>query len=295
MAPADSASPVTGSHPAAGRTPGAAPPARNLVHDLLETVGGPAALVDSALPTIVFALTYGLGHRHLQPALIAAIVTAVVLAVWRLVRRQPVRTVATGVLGIALAAGIAEVTGRASDFYLLSIAKAIGFAVLYAVSALVGWPIVGVVVGAAAGRPAGFREDPEQLRAYTRVTWFWVGLFLLRLAVRGPLLLANEFTWLSVTDVVMGWPLFLVWTALTYVLLRRWLHGSVWQAAHEGIIARNASTRARAAARRGETPPDTDQRPDPEAPANPPSAAREGADDDNHDAAAADDGSRPGS
>lgn len=247
VTPSGAAAPGTGGQPVD-------PPPRHLVHDLLETVGGPAALVDSALPTIVFALTYGLGHRHLQPALIGAVATAVVLAGWRLVRRQPVQTVAAGVLGIALAAGIAELTGRASDFYLLSIAKAVGLAVLYAVSALVGWPVIGVIVGAAAGRPGGFREDPEQLRAYTRVTWFWVGLFLLRLAVRGPLLLADEFTWLSVTDVIMGWPLFLVWTALTYVLLRRWLHGQVWQAAHEGIVARNAKTRARAAARRGEVP-----------------------------------------
>lgn len=261
VAPADTGPPAPGT--AAGPPAEEVGPTRHPVHDLLETVGGPAALVDSALPTIVFALTYGLGHRHLKPALIAAVGTAVVLAVWRLVRRQPVQTVAAGVLGIALAAGIALVTGRASDFYLLSIAKALGFAALYAVSAVVGWPIIGVLVGAAAGRPGGFREDPEQLRAYTRVTWFWVGLFLLRLAVRGPLLLADQFAWLSVTDVVMGWPLFLLWTALTYVLLRRWLHGSVWQAAHEGIMARNASTRAKAAARRGEAPvpPTADETP----------------------------------
>jgi hypothetical protein len=239
--------------PSAGQPPspaGSAVP-RHPALDLLDTVGGPAALIDSAAPTIVFALTYTLGHRHLTPALIAAVGTAVILGIWRLVRRQPLQTVATGVLGIALAAGVAEFTGRASDYYLISIVRAVGLAAVYAVSALIGWPVIGLLVGAAAGNPSGFRQDPEQLRAYKRVTWFWVGLFVLRLAVRGPLLLANEFGWLSVTDVVMGWPLFLAWTALTYVLLRRWLHGSVWQAAHEGIVARNASTRARAAARRG--------------------------------------------
>ena len=230
-------------------------PVRHPIMALLDSVGGMAALVDSAAPTIVFALTYTLTHRHLRAAVVAAVAVAGLLAIWRLVRRQAVQTVVVGFLGIALAAGIAEFTGRASDYYLLSIIRALGLTLVYAVSALVRWPIVGVVVGAAAGRPGGFRKDPEQLRAYTRVTWFWVGLFLLRLGVRGPLLLANKFGWLSVTDVVMGWPLFAVWVALTYVLLRRWLHGSVWEAAHEGIVGRNARTaarsRERSAARRG--------------------------------------------
>ena len=208
----------------------------------MDSVGGPAALVDSAAPTIVFALTYTLGARHLRPAVVAAVAVALVLVLYRLLRRQPVRTVATGFLGIALAAAVAVATGRASDYYLVSIVRALGLALLYAVSALVRWPVIGLVVGGAAGNPGGFRHDPEQLRAYTRVTWLWVALFLFRLAVRGPLLLANAFTWLSVTDVIMGWPLFLAWTGLTYVLLRRWLHGSVWEAAREGILARNART-----------------------------------------------------
>ncbi len=231
--------------PPLGGEPPETPPSpagRHTLLALMDSVGGAAALVDSAAPTIVFALTYTLGARHLRPAVVAAVAVALVLAGYRLLRRQPVRTVATGFLGIALAAAVAVATGRASDYYLVSIIRALGLALLYAVSALVRWPVIGVVVGAAAGNPGGFRHDPEQLRAYTRVTWLWVALFLFRLAVRGPLLLANAFTWLSVTDVIMGWPLFLAWTGLTYVLLRRWLHGSVWEAAREGILARNART-----------------------------------------------------
>jgi len=242
--------PETPPSPAGGppETP-PSPAGRHTLLALMDSVGGAAALVDSAAPTIVFALTYTLGGRHLRPAVVAAVAVALVLAAYRLLRRQPVRTVATGFLGIALAAAVAVATGRASDYYLVSIIRALGLALLYAVSALVRWPVIGVVVGAAAGNPGGFRHDPEQLRAYTRVTWLWVALFLFRLAVRGPLLLANAFTWLSVTDVIMGWPLFLAWTGLTYVLLRRWLHGSVWEAAREGILARKARTAPDAAPR----------------------------------------------
>ena len=70
----------------------------------------------------------------------------------------------------------------------------------------------------------GWREDPEQVRAYTRASWIWVGLFSLRLAVQLPLYLASALTALGAARVAMGIPLFAVGIWLSWLILRPTLH-----------------------------------------------------------------------
>ena len=70
----------------------------------------------------------------------------------------------------------------------------------------------------------GWREDPEPVRAYSRASWIWVGLFSLRLAVQLPLYLASALTALGVARVAMGIPLFAVGIWLSWLILRPTLH-----------------------------------------------------------------------
>ena len=65
-----------------------------------------------------------------------------------------------------------------------------------------------------------WREDPEQVRAYSRASWIWVALFSLRLAVQLPLYLAGAVVALGVARVAMGIPLFVIGIWLSWLLLR---------------------------------------------------------------------------
>lgn len=213
---------------------------RHVLLNLLDQVGGAGAALDNALPALVFTLVFVATGRSLRLAVWSALAVGGVLLVLRLARREPVRNAVSGFLAIAVAAAIASATGRAADYFLVSIVRNAALAVGYAVSNLVRYPLIGLVVGLARGNVTGFRSDPGQLRAYTRATWIWVGLFVLRLGVRTPLLLSSDVTWLGVTEVVMGWPLFAATILATYLYLRRSLHADHWAQAQASILARGS-------------------------------------------------------
>lgn len=220
---------------------------RHVLLSMLDQVGGLSAAVDSALPAVVFALVYAVGGRSLQPAVWAAVGVGVALLLFRLVRREQTRNAIGGFLAVALAAGLALVTGRASAYYLVSLVRSAFLLIAYTVSILVRYPVIGLLVGAARGRPTAFREDPHQLRAYSRATWIWVLLFALRLGIRTPLQLTGQVGWLAFTDVAMGWPLFALTILATYVYLRRALNPEHWADVSTAIQARSSGSRAHSA------------------------------------------------
>ncbi len=211
---------------------------RNVLLGMLDQIGGVGAAIDSALPAIVFALVFATTGRSLRVAVWSAVGVGAGLLLFRLVRREQVRNAVGGFLAVAGAAALASLTGRAEDYFLVSLGRSVALLVGYTVSNLVHYPVIGLIVGLARGKPAAFRSDPHQLRAYTGATWIWVALFALRLVVRVPLYLTEQVTWLSVTDVVMGWPLFAATILATYLYLRRALHADHWADAETAILAR---------------------------------------------------------
>jgi hypothetical protein len=184
------------------------------------SIGGAWGLAESVLPLTVFSVAFGFS-RDLRWSLVAALVPSAALAVRRLLLRQPLTQALSGLFGVGLGALLAVRSGRAEDFFLPSILKNTGFAAAYAVSALVRWPVVGVMIGPLLGEWWAWRDVPERRRAYTRVTWLWVGVFLLRLGVQVPLYLAGEAAVLGAANVPLGLPLFGLAVWLSWLMLRR--------------------------------------------------------------------------
>lgn len=184
------------------------------------SIGGPWGLAESVLPITVFSAVYGV-TRELQPSLVAALVPAVLLAIRRLVLRQPVTQAVSGLVGLGLGAWLAMRSGRAEDVFLPSIWKNTAYAAVYAVSALVGWPLAGVVLGPLLGEGTHWRRVPARRRVYLLVTWLWVAMFGLRLAVQVPLYLAGQVAVLGAVNVPLGLPLFGIVVWLSWLMLRR--------------------------------------------------------------------------
>ena len=116
--------------------------------------------MDATVPVIAFVvgLTVAQAAGGAQPvawASGAAVLAALVLGGIRMVRGRPPRAVAVGLLGVAVAAVIALYTGRAVDFFLIQIVANAVSAMVWAVSILVRWPLLGLVVGAAWGSAPG--------------------------------------------------------------------------------------------------------------------------------------------
>jgi len=187
---------------------------------LARAIGGWRGLIDSALPAVTFISVYALNGQELSPAVMAAVAVGVLIMVVRLLRRQPLTQVVGGFAGVAISAFVATRTGQAEDFFLPGLLVNAAYFAVCLVSVLVGWPVLGLLLGAINGSATGWRGIPNQRRAYAAATWIWVGVFGTRLLVQLPLYFAERTAALGVAKIVMGWPLFLLGAWLTFLLLR---------------------------------------------------------------------------
>ena len=149
-----------------------------------------------------------------------AVALGLVLLVARLVRRETLRFALAGFAGVALAAFVADRTGRAENFFLPGLFLNALYAAVYVASIAVRWPLIGVIVEALESRGLEWRDDPDRVRLYSRASWIWVGVFLTRLAVQLPLYLAGALVALGVARAAMGVPIFAIAVWLTYLVLR---------------------------------------------------------------------------
>jgi hypothetical protein len=186
---------------------------------LERAIGGWRGMIDSGLPTVVFVTVYVLNSRQLISALVAAIIAGVVLAGYRLVRRERLQQVLTGFLGLGIAAAFSAWTGQAQDFFLPGLITNVAYGSAFVISILVRWPLLGVAMGYLTGDGSSWRRDTRLMRTYSAASWIWVGVFFSRLLVQVPLYLAAAVEFLGVARVVMGWPLFLAAAYLTYRVL----------------------------------------------------------------------------
>jgi hypothetical protein len=188
---------------------------------LLDALGGPLGVAESVVPSAAFVTTYVVTGSETRPAVVVAVVLGVAFAAGRMVRGQSPQFALAGLVGLGLSAYVVSKTGRAEDFFVPGLFANAAYALAYVISIVIRWPLLGVLINAAAARGMEWRNDPEQVRAYTRASWIWVVLFSLRLAVQLPLYLAGAVVALGVARVAMGIPLFVVGIWLSWLVLRR--------------------------------------------------------------------------
>lgn len=181
-------------------------------------LGGRRGLLDMGLPGVIFAAVFP--FAGLAPAAWGAVAVAGVLVVVRVVRRETLQHVISGFMAVAVGWFIASRTGQAQDFFLPKLFINAGYALGYALSILVRWPIMGVVLGPLLGEGFDWRRSPARQRAYARATWLWVAMFVARLCIEVPLYLAGQVVALSVAHVALGWPLWLLVAWLTWLVMR---------------------------------------------------------------------------
>lgn len=192
---------------------------------LSEAIGGWRGAVESAVPTLVFAVTWS-RSQDLKLALVAAGACVAVLLLVRLVQRQDPRFIAYAAVGVAISAFFALRSGKAEDAFLPGMIQNAGLLVVLLIANLTRWPLFGFVVGVA--EPEAFAEDPTWWRKHrgivtvaARLAWVLIGLNLVRLAVMVPLYLAEQVGALGVAKVVLGWPAYLLAiTAMGAILMR---------------------------------------------------------------------------
>jgi hypothetical protein len=175
-------------------------------HRLSVALGGRRGMVEGAVPTLGFTVTYLIGH-NLRLSLTVGIGLAVALLAVRLVQRQSVQFVVNSLVGIAIAAVFAAKTGNAKDVFLPGILWNTAYAVVMVLSVLVRWPLVGLMLASVTGDLTAWRHDPAIVRLCTKLTLILALPCVLRVAVQYPLWAAGRVGWLGVTKIALGWPL----------------------------------------------------------------------------------------
>ena len=188
---------------------------------LADLLGGRRAALDATVPPVVFVAAWLVGDRSIWVGAGAAVVAALAVAGWRLNQGDKPRAVLVGLLGVCVAALIALRTGRAEDFFLVQIVTNAASALAWAVSIVIRWPLLGVIVGAVLGQRTRWRHDPALLRAYSLGSWVWVGQYLARLAVFVPLWAAHAVVALGVARGLLTWPLVAACLAVSWWVIRR--------------------------------------------------------------------------
>ena len=204
---------------------------------LSHALGGRRGMVEAALPTILFTVTF-LTTRELERGLVVSVACALVLLVVRLVQRSSVQFVVNSLFGIGIGAffawrsaqGGGDENDQALAYFLPGIIYNAGYAVAITASILVRWPVVGFMVGSVAGDATAWHRDPQIVRLCTNLSWLLVVPCVVRVAVQLPLYAAGRsggmdpaaaVAALGFSKILMGWPLQLAALAGMVWLLAR--------------------------------------------------------------------------
>jgi uncharacterized protein DUF3159 len=187
---------------------------------LAEQLGGWRGLLESSVPVTVFVIANIVSG--LRPAIIIAVSAGLLIAAFRLTRRQSVRHAVNGLFGIMLGAFIAWRSGEARDFYLPGIVISAAYAAALIGSVVLRWPLVGWIWSVVLdGGSTRWRQDPALLRAFGWLTVLWAVIYLIKVAIQSGLYLAHQDGWLGVARIALGWPPYALLLAITVWSVRR--------------------------------------------------------------------------
>ena len=204
---------------------------------LAKALGGRRGMLEAAVPTAVFTVSFLTTHQ-LKLAVLVAVGCAAVLLVVRISQRSTPQFVVNSLFGIGIGAlfawraarGGGDANDQALAYFLPGILYNLGYAVVMVFTILIRWPVIGFLVGSVTGDPTGWRTDRGIVRLCSRLTWLLVLPCVIRVAVQAPVYLAGRNGWwdqdsavatLGVAKLVMGWPLQVAALAAMVWLLSR--------------------------------------------------------------------------
>jgi hypothetical protein len=197
---------------------GALPPRRIPAERMMAQLGGVPGMIYSSLPVLVFVVTSRL--LGLSAAVGAALGVAVLILVWRLIRRESAQPAVSGLIGVVVCAAIAYLLGESKGYFLLGIWSSLFWAAVFAVSILIRRPVVGYIWSWLHGHDRGWRDVRRAVYAFDIATLTWVLVFAARFVVQHLLYESDRTGWLVVARISMGWPLTAASALVTYLAIR---------------------------------------------------------------------------
>ncbi|ADD42962.1 DUF3159 domain-containing protein [Stackebrandtia nassauensis] len=186
---------------------------------LFDAVGGWRTVAESMASRVLFLVTYLLTEEVLTAALVA-VGGVLVFVVVRICTDRKYLAAVVELSVVCFSALLAGGTGHAANFYLPALFTNIGPLVVFLVSMLVRWPVIGLVVGTVRGERFAWRRDPVRRRRYQRCTAMFLAKFAIASAVMLPLYLAEHVTALGIANMLLTSPAAGVCVYVSWRILR---------------------------------------------------------------------------
>lgn len=186
---------------------------------VVNALGGKKGLIDSGVPSIVFLVVFNIS-KEVNTAIMSALALSLILTFFRLIKKDTIQHSVSGVIGVLICAYFANKSGNASDFYIPKLLTNLGYGTVYLIANLVGWPILGVVLGPLLGENFTWRNNPARKRMYVKASWIWVAMFFSRIAVQYPIYKSGNVNLLGTVNLAMGYPLFFAAAYGTWLVIK---------------------------------------------------------------------------
>lgn len=193
---------------------------------VIQSVGGVRGIIESLLPELAFLILFIVTH-DLQLTIIVSLVICAIEFIARLIQRQTLTGAILGTVMVLICLFAAYKSNDAKNYYLPACIINAVWALALGISLIARRPGIGYFVELIANPPKddlntwyhNWYDDENLRRAYTKATWLWVLMFVIRDAVQVPLWLIGDVYILGIATLVLGIPLFALVCWISYLII----------------------------------------------------------------------------
>ncbi len=171
--------------------------------------------IDALIPPIVYLIINNLAE--LKTAVISALSIAILLALFRVFKKESVLYALGGIIGVAFASGFALISDNAANYFLPKILGSGGLFLLFIISLLIGKPAASILSHLSRGWQFDWFMRDDIKPAYQEVTGAWTVLVFIRLVLQLILYKRGNLTELGWASILLGFPATLTVLILTLV------------------------------------------------------------------------------
>ncbi|GEL08128.1 DUF3159 domain-containing protein [Salisediminibacterium halotolerans] len=187
--------------------------ARELLEEIKSVVSGKT--VDAVFPPFLFVFSNS--FFGLNTAVGIALVSALILGVLRLFRKENWFYALGGFLGVVFASGFAYLTDNAANYFIPTVISSAAIVLAALTTLVIGKPLAAWVSHLTRGWPLEWFWRQDIKPAYTEVTWLWLLFFLFRLIIHVVLLVDGDALTLVWVNTILGWPGIITLLIISYI------------------------------------------------------------------------------
>lgn len=187
---------------------------------VIAAIGGYRGIVESLLPPALYVIFF-VFTKDARVSAIAPLVLSVAAVLLRMFRKEPLAAALAGLAGVLISFAAVSLTGEGSSYFVPGFFLNAAYSMAHFVALIIGWPLMGFVLGFFRGSLTDWKKHRPLLRAAQLTSILWLIIFVSRLVVQVPLYIANNVEALGVARLVMGVPLFAVGVVFTWLVLSK--------------------------------------------------------------------------